>query len=35
MCTNFNAKTDVAQSLDDEIFLTLTARGPFHKKDFK
>ena len=26
---------DVAQNLIDDLFLTLTARGPFHKKDFK
>ena len=35
MCTYFNTKTDVAQNLIDDFFLTLTVRGPFHRKDFK
>ena len=36
MCTYFNTKTDVVQNLiDDFFFLTLTVRGPFHRKDFK
>ena len=33
MCTYF--KTDVAQNLIDDFFLTLTVRGSFHRKDFK
>ena len=32
MCTYFKTKTDVAQNLIDDFFLTLTVRGPFHKK---
>ena len=35
MCTYFNTKTDVAQNLIDDFFLTLTVRGPSHKKDLK
>ena len=35
MCTYFNTKTDVAQNLVHDFFLTLTVRGPFHRKDFK
>ena len=35
MCTYFNTKTDVSQNLIDDFFLTLTVRGPFHRKDFK
>ena len=35
MCTYFKTKTDAAQNLIDKFFLTLTVRGPFHKKDFK
>ena len=35
MCTHFKTKTDVAQNLIDGFFLTLTARGSFHRKDFK
>ena len=35
MCTYFNTKTDAAQNLIDDFFLTLTVRGPFHRKDFK
>ena len=36
MCTYFKTKTDVTQNLIDEFFfLTLTVRGPFHRKDFK
>ena len=31
----FNKKTNVAQSFIYEFFLILTARGPFHRKDFK
>ena len=31
----FNTKTDVAQNLIDDFFLTLTVRGPFHRKEFK
>ena len=31
----FKAKTDVAQNLIDNFFLTLAVRGPFHGKDFK
>ena len=34
MCTHFNTKTDVAKNLII-FFLTLTVRGPFHRKDFK
>ena len=29
---NFNTKTDVAQTLIDDFFLTLTVRGPFSVK---
>ena len=35
MCMYFNTKTDVAQNLIDDFFLTLTVRGPSHKKDLK
>ena len=35
MYTYFNTKTDVAQNLMDDFFLTLTVRGPFYRKDFK
>ena len=35
MCPYFNTKTDAAQNLIDDFFLTLTVRGPFHRKDFK
>ena len=35
MCTNLKRDTDVAQNLIDDFFLTLTVRGPFHRKDFK
>ena len=35
MCTYLNIKTDVAQNLIDDFFLTLTIRGPFYRKDFK
>ena len=35
MCKYFNTKNDVAQNLIDDSFLTLTVRGPFHRKDFK
>ena len=35
MCAYFNTKTDKAQNLIDDIFLTLTVRGPFHRKDSK
>ena len=35
MCTYFKAKTDVAQNLIHHFFVTLTVRGPFHKKYFK
>ena len=35
MCTYFNTKTDVAQNVIDDLFLTLAVRGPFHRKDFK
>ena len=31
----FKTKTDVSQNLIDNFFLTLTVRGPFHRKDFK
>ena len=31
----FNTKTDAAQNLIYDFFLTLTVRGPFHRKDFK
>ena len=31
----FQYKTDVAQNLIDDFFLTLTVRGPSHKKDLK
>ena len=33
MCAFFNTKTDKAQNLIEDIFLTLTVRGPFHRKD--
>ena len=35
MCPYFYTKTDVAKNLIDDFFLTLTVRGPFHRKDFK
>ena len=36
MCMYFKTETDVAQNLvDNFFFLTLTIRGPFHRKDFK
>ena len=35
MCTYFKTDTDAAQNLIDDFFLTLTVRGPFHRKDFK
>ena len=35
MCTYFNTKTDVAQNMVHDFFLTFTVRGPFHRKDFK
>ena len=35
MCTYVNTNTDGAQNLIDFFFLTLTVRGPFHRKDFK
>ena len=35
MCTYFNTKTDIAQNLVEDFFITLTVRGPFHRKDFK
>ena len=35
MCRYFKTETDVAQNLNDDFFLTLTASGPFHRKDFK
>ena len=35
MCTYFKTKTDVAKNMIDDFFLTLTVRGPFHRKDFK
>ena len=35
MCTYFNAKTNVAQNLIDNFFSNMTARRPFHRKDFK
>ena len=31
----YNTKADVARNLIDNFFLTLTVRGPFHRKDFK
>ena len=34
MCTYFKTKTDEVQNLIDNFFLTLTARRPFHRKDF-
>ena len=33
--THFHTKTDAAQNLIDDFFLTLIVRGPFHRKDFK
>ena len=30
-----NRKSDVAQNLIVDFFLTLTVRGPIHRKDFK
>ena len=35
ICTYFKPKTDVAQNLINKVFLTLTVRGSFHRKDFK
>ena len=36
MCTYFKTKTDAIQNLIyDFFFLTLTVRGPFHRKDSK
>ena len=35
ICTYFNIKADVAQTLIDFFFLTLTVREPFYKKDFE
>ena len=35
MCMYFKTKTDVVQNLVDKIFLTVTVKGPFHRKDFK
>ena len=35
MCTYFNTKTNVAQNLIDDFFSNMTARRPFHRKDFK
>ena len=37
MCTYFKIETDVVQNLIiyTIFFLTLTERGPFHRKDFK
>ena len=35
MCTYFNTKTNVAQNLIDDFFSNMTARQPFHRKDFK
>ena len=35
MCTYFNTKTDVAQNLNDNFFLTLTVRGSFYGKGFE
>ena len=35
MCTYFNAKTNGAQNLIDNFFSNMTARRPFHRKDFK
>ena len=34
-CEPISKQTDVAQYLNDDFFLTLTVRGPFHRKDFK
>ena len=35
VCAHFKTETDVAQNLiDDFSFLTLTVRGPFHRKNF-
>ena len=31
----FNTKTDVAQNLINDFFLTFNVRGTFHRKDFK
>ena len=30
----FKTETGVAQNLMDDLFLTLTVTGPFHRKDF-
>ena len=35
MCTYLNTKTDVAQNLFNDFFLTVTVKRPFHRKDFK
>ena len=35
MCTYLKIETDAVQNLIDVFFLTLTARGTFHRKDFK
>ena len=35
MCKYFKTKINVAQNLMDYFFLTLTVRGPLHRKDFK
>ena len=35
MCMYFKRKTGVVQNLIDKLFLTLTVRGPLHRKDFK
>ena len=31
----FTTKNDVTHNLIDDFFLTLTVRGPYHRKDFK
>ena len=31
----FKTETGVAQNLIDDLFLTLTVRGPFHRKEKK
>ena len=33
MCTYFKTKTDAAQNLINNFFLTLIVRGPFNRKD--
>ena len=35
MFTYFKTENDEAQNLINDFFLTLTARGPFHRNDFK